>query len=163
MNVFGGKKTVMPTTEPIKSDAKRPTSETVKAAEEALKRPTREKAMAADEPKKTEKVALPDMSKMKDLSMSELQTMMVQMNDMIEKRKNSEKKEVLQQIRKLVEDHELSYDDVIAVIRTKAKRGKAPALYRNPERKKQTWSGKGEAPDWFKNHPNPESLRIKGA
>lgn len=67
------------------------------------------------------------------------------------------------QIRNLTIEHDLNYEEVCAVVRTSTKRGKAPALYRNPDKPRQTWSGKGEAPDWFKNHPDPESLRIPGA
>lgn len=49
-----------------------------------------------------------------------------------------------------MQEHELEYEEVVAVIRTTTRRGKAPAIYRNPTNPRQTWSGKGEAPEWFK-------------
>ena len=59
------------------------------------------------------------------------------------------------------QEFELSFEDVTRAIRTSAKRGKAPALYRNPDNPRQTWSGKGEAPDWYTKAPNKEALRIQ--
>lgn len=89
--------------------------------------------------------------------------MQAKLSKFLERRLQARKQEALDQIKRLAQEHELSYDEVVAAVRTATKRGKAPALYRNPENPRQTWSGKGEAPDWFKKHPDPETLRIPGA
>lgn len=104
--------------------------------------------------------SLPDLS---DASLEELQIMQKKLTSFVERRLQSKKKEALEKIRQLTIEHELAYDEVIQAIRTSTKRGKAPAIYRNPDKPRQTWSGKGEPPDWFKNHPDPESTRISGA
>ena len=108
----------------------------------------------------TPKKDLPDFS---DASLEELKEMQKRLSKFMEKRLESKKQEALDEIKRLVNEHELSYDEVVAVIRTQTKRGKAPALYRNPDKPRQTWSGKGEPPDWYKNHPDPEKLRIPGS
>ncbi len=81
----------------------------------------------------------------------------------IDRRLEARKQEALDQIRRLSKEYDLSYEEVVAAVRTATKRGKAPAIYRNPEKPRQTWSGKGDAPDWFRNHPDPEKLRIPGS
>jgi DNA-binding protein H-NS len=108
----------------------------------------------------TSKKDLPDM---KSASLEELQEMQNKLSKFIERRLESRKQEALDQIKRLAREYELSFDEVVAAIRTSTKRGKAPAIYRNPKNPRQTWSGKGDAPDWFRNHKDPESLRIPGA
>jgi DNA-binding protein H-NS len=94
-------------------------------------------------------------------SLDDLQTMQKKLEKFVEKRLDSKKREALLQIQNIVRDNELSLDEVNASIRTTAKRGKAPPIFRHEDNWRITWSGKGEAPDWYKDHPNPESLRIK--
>lgn len=101
-----------------------------------------------------------DLDNLADLPVEEIQKMMKKMQSFVDKRMEAKKKEALTKIQNLVAEYELSYDDVMAVIRTTAKRGKAPPIYRNPENPRQTWSGKGDAPEWYTNHKDPESLRI---
>lgn len=79
----------------------------------------------------------------------------------VEKQREQKKREVLGQIQELVRQYDLPFDDVIRAIRGHAKRGKAPALYRNPDNPRQTWSGKGPAPDWFTKAKDPSALRIE--
>lgn len=102
----------------------------------------------------------PDLEAFKDLPLDELQEVQNKLKNFVEKRMENRKKEALQQIKHLVQEYELTFEDVTKVIRTAAKRGKAPPLYRNPENPRQTWSGKGEAPDWYTTAPNKEALRI---
>ena len=99
----------------------------------------------------------------KELSLDELFQMQEKLKSFVDRRMETKKKEALQKIQSIVREHDLSYDEVVAVIRTTTKRGKAPAVYRNPDNPRQTWSGKGEAPLWFAQHKNPESLRIPGS
>ena len=108
----------------------------------------------------TNKKDLPDL---KDASLDELREMQERLSKFVDRRLEARKQEALDQIRRLVKEHDLSYDEVVAVIRTQTKRGKAPALYRNPDNPRQTWSGKGDPPEWWKTHPDPESTRIPGA
>jgi len=104
-----------------------------------------------------------DLPDMKNASLEELQAMQGKLSKFIERRLEVRKQEALDKIKRLAQEYELSFEEVVAVIRTATKRGKAPAIYRNPANPRQTWSGKGEAPDWFSKHPDPESLRIPGA
>lgn len=103
------------------------------------------------------------LSDMRNASLEELQEMQDKLSKFIDRRLQARKQEALDQIKRLTQEYDLSYDEVVAAIRTTTKRGKAPPIYRNPDKPRQTWSGKGEPPEWFKNHPNPESLRIPGA
>jgi len=103
---------------------------------------------------------LPDLS---DASLEDLQAMQKKLSNFVNRRLQAKKQEALDQIKRLTQENDLTYDEIVAAIRTTTKRGKAPALYRNPDKPRQTWSGKGEAPDWFKNHPDPEKLRIPGS
>jgi len=103
---------------------------------------------------------IPDL---KNASLEELQEMQGKLSKFIEKRLEVRKQEALDRIRNLAKEYDLTFEEVMAAVRTATKRGKAPAIYRNPKNPRQTWSGKGEAPGWFRDHPNPESLRIPGA
>lgn len=95
-----------------------------------------------------------------DLPLDELKEMQDKLKKFVEKRLAHKRKEALQQIKDLVSEHELVYEEVLSAIRTVAKRGKAPALYRNPDKPRQTWSGKGEPPEWYLNAPNKAALKI---
>jgi DNA-binding protein H-NS len=101
-----------------------------------------------------------DLNQFKELPLEQLQDMVNKVQGLVDKRMESKKKEALRKIRDIVKDNELTFDEVVNVIRTSAKRGKAPPIYRNPEKPRQTWSGKGEAPDWYSTNADPESLRI---
>jgi len=103
-----------------------------------------------------------DFPDLENATLEEIQAMQAKLTKYLERRLQAKKQTALDEIRRLTQEHELTYDEVVAAIRTTTRRGKAPALYRNPDKPRQTWSGKGEAPDWFKNHPDPESLRIPG-
>lgn len=102
----------------------------------------------------------PNLDAFKDLPLDELQEMQNKLKNFVEKRMENRKKDALQQIKNLVQEYELSFEDVTKVIRTAAKRGKAPPLYRNPENSRQTWSGKGEPPQWYLDAPDKEALKI---
>lgn len=102
----------------------------------------------------------PDLEAFKDLPLDELQEMQVKLKSFVEKRMEHRKREALQQIKHLVQEYDLTFEEVTKLIRTSAKRGKAPPLYRNPENPRQTWSGKGEAPEWYVTAPDKEALKI---
>lgn len=96
-----------------------------------------------------------------NLPLDKLLALQQTVSSALEKQREQKKKEVLGQIQELVRQYDLPFDDVIRAIRGHAKRGKAPALYRNPDNPRQTWSGKGEPPVWFRNAKNPQDLRIE--
>lgn len=108
---------------------------------------------------------MPDINQpdLKNASLEELQDMQGKLSKYIERRLQARKQEALDRIRNLALEYELSFEEVVATIRTATRRGKAPPIYRNPDNIRQTWSGKGEPPDWFKKHKDPEKLRIPGA
>ncbi len=103
---------------------------------------------------------LPDLRK---ATLEDLQAMQGKLSTFIDRRLEARKQEALDQIRRLSKEYDLTYEEVMATVRTATKRGKAPAIYRNPKKPRQTWSGKGDAPSWFTEHKDPESLRIPGA
>lgn len=102
-----------------------------------------------------------DIDNLKDLDIEQLQIVQRRLTKFVEQRLENKKQEALDEIKRLVKLHELSLEEVTKSIRTSARRGKAPPVYRNPERPRQTWSGIGTPPDWYTNHPDPESLKIK--
>lgn len=97
---------------------------------------------------------------LENMTVEELEAMKMALNRRLEEQLMVRKKEALRAISELVKSTNLSYEEVVAAVRTTTKRGKAVGIYRNPDNIRQTWSGKGEPPGWFSSHPNPESLRI---
>ena len=98
----------------------------------------------------------------KELSLEELMAAQEILTAYLNRSLENKKKEALQQIQAIVKQHNLSYEEVVAAIRTTTKRGKAVAIYRNPDNIRQTWSGKGEAPNWYTNAKNKDALKIPG-
>ena len=105
----------------------------------------------------------PNIDAFKDLPLEELQVMQDKLKGFVQRRLENKKNEALQQIQNIVRLHQLTYEEVVAVIRTQTVRGKAPAIYRNPENPRQTWSGKGDAPAWYVMAKDKVTLRIPGA
>lgn len=98
----------------------------------------------------------------KELSLEQLMEAQEKLTAYLNRSLENKKKEALQQIQGIVQQHGLSYEEVVAAIRTTTKRGKAVAIYRNPDNIRQTWSGKGEAPNWYTNAKNKDALKIPG-
>jgi|SRR6056297_3022688 len=96
------------------------------------------------------------------MATKELGELFSAVSEVLERRRLERKANALHQIIDIAREHELTYDEVVAAVRTTARRKKAPPVYRNPENPRQTWSGKGAPPRWFSDHPEPESLRIPG-
>ncbi len=97
---------------------------------------------------------------LQSMSVEELEAMKQALEYRLQEQLLSRKKEALKSITEIVKGNGLSYEEVVAAIRTTTKRGKAVGLYRNPDNIRQTWSGKGEPPHWYVSCPDPESLRI---
>lgn len=96
----------------------------------------------------------------KNLSVDELLVMQNKLKEQLTKSMDSKRKEALAQIQELVTKYDISFDEVVKALRVTAKRGKAPALFRNPAKPRQTWSGKGPEPEWYTNAPNKDALKI---
>ena len=98
----------------------------------------------------------------KEMTLEQLAAAQEKLTAYLNRSLENKKKEALQQIQGIVQQHGLSYEEVVSAIRTTTKRGKAVAIYRNPENIRQTWSGKGEAPNWYTNAKNKDALKIPG-
>lgn len=103
---------------------------------------------------------MPNEIDFKELSFEELIAAQEKLTSYVTRSLENKKREALQQIQSIVIQHGLSYEEVVAAIRTTTKRGKAPALYRNPNNIRQTWSGKGDAPSWYVTAKDKNALRI---
>lgn len=99
----------------------------------------------------------------KDHSLEDLRKEQEKIQGFIQRRLETRKRDAIHQIQTIIREHDLGYDEVVTAIRTITKRGKAVAIYRNPAKPRQTWSGMGEAPTWFVTAEDPEALRIPGS
>ncbi|MCV2864841.1 H-NS histone family protein [Defluviimonas sp. WL0075] len=99
-------------------------------------------------------------SDLQELSLEEAQRLLAAVESMLADRTEEKKQHALEEIKDLVKDHELRFEDVVSAIRVTARRKKAPALFRNPQNPRQTWSGKGKAPDWYVQAADKNGLRI---
>lgn len=97
---------------------------------------------------------------LKALPLEDLHALKRQVEGRIAAEHQERKKAALVQIRKIIADNELTYDDVLPTIKRNAKRKKAIAVYRNPAKPRQTWSGIGDPPSWFTSAKDKEALRI---
>ena len=98
----------------------------------------------------------------KELSLDELMAAQEKLTRYLQIGIENKKKEGLQQIQGIVKQLDLSYEEVVAAIRTTTKRGKAVAIYRNPANIRQTWSGIGDAPAWYVTAKDKDALKIPG-
>lgn len=104
----------------------------------------------------------PDLNSFKHLPLEEIQEMQTRLAELVESRVEARKEEAIAQVISIVQEHDISFDEIVARLRPLSRRGKAPALYRNPAKPKQTWSGKGLMPDWLKEYDDIEDCRIPG-
>lgn len=86
----------------------------------------------------------------------------------IEKELKSREKNKRDSARKAAEQaakkHGFSLNDLLGASKGGARKAAAPAKYRNPADPKQTWSGRGRQPVWYKDAvaagTDPKSLEI---
>ncbi len=78
-----------------------------------------------------------------------------------EKNKRNEARKAAEQAAK---KHGFSLNDLVGTTTKGAKKPAAPARYKNPADPKQTWSGRGRQPVWYKealaSGTDPKSLEI---
>jgi DNA-binding protein H-NS len=103
---------------------------------------------------------MPDEIDFKDLPLEKLIEAQEKLTRYLQIGMENKKKEALQQIQGIVKQHGLSYQEVVAAVRTVSKRGRAVAIYRNPKNIRQTWSGNGDAPAWFVTAKDKNALKI---
>lgn len=60
-----------------------------------------------------------------------------------------QRSEALKEIQAVAKKHGLSMDEIVGG-KSKTKKAKAAAKYRNPKNPDQEWSGRGRQPVWFK-------------
>jgi DNA-binding protein H-NS len=103
-----------------------------------------------------------DLPDLEHLALEELTQIQGRIEDAIRQRRNEARQRALNEIRRLTREHDLKPSEVRRAAEAGTKPKKAPALYRNPDNPRQTWSGKGKPPDWFMATEDPETLRIPG-
>ena len=101
-----------------------------------------------------------DLSKM---SLDDLKSLAKDVQRAIDDFQKRKRSEAMKEIQAVAKRHGLSMDDIVGG-KSKAKKSKAPAKYRNPSNPDQEWTGRGRQPAWFKSAlaagKKPESLEI---
>jgi DNA-binding protein H-NS len=99
-----------------------------------------------------------------NLSLSDLQQLIVDAESALEKRQREKRAEVVAQMRQLAASVGIDFEIVAAEPRKRSARSTAAAKYRNPANPSQTWNGRGPKPKWFKaaieSGKTPEQLAI---
>lgn len=97
------------------------------------------------------------------MSLGELKALLKDVEKAIADFNKRKRDEALKEIQAVAKKHGLSVDDIVAG-KTRGRKSKAPAKYRNPENPDQEWSGRGRQPAWYKAAieagKKPESLEI---
>ena len=101
-----------------------------------------------------------DLSK---LSLDDLKTLKKDVEKAIGDFQKRKRSEAMKEIQAVAKKHGLSVDDIVGG-KSKGRKSKAPAKYRNPANAAQEWSGRGRQPAWFKSAlaagKKPESMEI---
>jgi DNA-binding protein H-NS len=95
------------------------------------------------------------------LSLEELQAAQAELEAKIQARLAENRKQAIENIMQLIKDNNLDPREVADTLNAKARRKKAPALYRSPDNPRQTWSGVGTPPAWYEQAPDKQALRIR--
>lgn len=98
------------------------------------------------------------------LSAKELEQLRVSIDGTIEARRNEERKKVVEQIRGILTEHGMSWDDLPRTRGGAGKGAKVSPKFRDPKNPENTWSGRGRKPKWVEAHlasgGSMESLAI---
>lgn len=87
---------------------------------------------------------------LKNMSLSELQKLRKDVDKAIDSYQSKKKEAALKDMESVAKKHGLSLDEVIGGRVGKKSKPRLPAKFRNPENPKDTWSGRGRQPEWFK-------------
>lgn len=87
---------------------------------------------------------------LKDLESAQLKELVAAANNVIEARQSEEKKEAMDQIKRLAAEFGIQVDVKAEGGKTSKSRTPLPPKFANPDSPEQTWSGRGARPKWFK-------------
>lgn len=87
---------------------------------------------------------------LESMTIKELQDLQVAAGEVIERKKEDEKKNLLAEMRQMAEDRGFDYEELMGG--KKKERKRAAPKYQNPDNLKQTWSGMGRQPKWITEH-----------
>lgn len=87
---------------------------------------------------------------LKALESAQLKELVSAANNLIEARQSEEKKEAMDQIKRLAAEHGLQVDVKTEGGKASKSRTPLPPKFSNPDNAQQTWSGRGARPKWFK-------------
>lgn len=90
---------------------------------------------------------MPDIN-LDDFSTDELKEMVKRIEDELEHRRVQEIKQTAIQIRKLAASVGKTAEEVMTI--GSHKKSKSQPKYQNPDDPKQTWTGRGKRPNWFR-------------
>ncbi|NLD08930.1 MAG: H-NS histone family protein [Xanthomonadaceae bacterium] len=83
------------------------------------------------------------------MSVEEIESVIASASREIEKRRLADAKKIKKQIKRLLDDSGLSFDDVFEE-RNPRKGRKVPPKYQNPDNPEEKWSGRGKMPVWMR-------------
>lgn len=86
------------------------------------------------------------------LSAKELEQLRASIDGTIEARRNEERKKVIDQIRGILAENGMSWDDLPRARGGAGKGAKVAPKYRDPKNGDNTWSGRGRKPKWVEAH-----------
>lgn len=96
-----------------------------------------------------------------ELSLEELERQQEMIRKSIAEKQAQKRREALASIEQIITDSGLDRREVLDALAAGTKRRKAPAVYRNPENARQTWSGLGTPPQWYVDAPDKEAIKIE--
>ncbi|MCV6593754.1 MAG: H-NS histone family protein [Silicimonas sp.] len=97
------------------------------------------------------------------LSLEELKSLQKNVEKEIKTFKSRARDAAMKDLQQVAKKHGLSVDEILGK-KGKGRKAGSPAKYRNPADDRQTWSGRGRQPTWYKealsSGKTPESLEI---
>lgn len=88
-----------------------------------------------------------DLSKMSEKELAKLEK---ELEKEVQSRAKGKREAARKAAAAAAEKHGFSLNDLVGTVKAKGKKQAAPAKYKNPADPKQTWSGRGRQPVWFK-------------
>lgn len=99
-----------------------------------------------------------------EFSVAELRKLSQRVEKELERRQTKERREVAVRIRELASSVGMSVEEIVGTDKEAKTKSLGQPKYRNPDNPKQTWTGKGKRPAWYKKAieegKTPEELEI---
>ena len=98
------------------------------------------------------------------MSVKDLQTLQIEVEEAISERKLAEKAEVKEKLAAMAEKSGFSVDELFGKARKNGAstgKGKVAPKYRNPQNPAETWTGRGRMPLWIKTLTDKGQKREK--